>query len=363
MDINAFMKAYNSNTKYADIDGRDFRMMGTVRLDLEARNHEVYIWSIVNLEQSNGQASKALDWLCAQADKYAVPLELFPERMSGHGKGVPTLVLKKWYGSRGFVKDKQYGFYRREPQMKIHATQRLHAAAKNTALATDWPSVGLYGMEGTYSTVFVGSPNTADKFVQYLHSVGAKDVNTGRRGKEYMISWNKVSVDVADWKRKGFPVHAAQRLQAGRETGEGAGALFYSPSTQRFLIMLRADDGDDGNVWCCLGGGRDVVDGIPEKLETTVRRESWEEAGLPMDTPYELIHVGTKYYEDGFRFHNFLAIIPEEFLPLINEEHKSFQWCSWEDFPKEMHQGMMSVFNSSDGQRVLQHYTTALDQY
>lgn len=127
MDINAFMKAYHSHTRYADIDGRDFQMMGTVRLDLEARAHEVYIWSIVNTEQSNGQASKALDWLCAQADKYAVPLELFPERMKGHGKGVPTLVLKKWYGSRGFVKDAQYGFYRREPQMKTQATQRLLA--------------------------------------------------------------------------------------------------------------------------------------------------------------------------------------------------------------------------------------------
>lgn len=160
-------------------------------------------------------------------------------------------------------------------------------------------------------------------------------------------------------------IKAAQRLiQAGRETGEGAGALFWSPSSRRFLILLRNDDGDDGNVWCCLGGGRDVVNGVPEPLETTVRREAWEEAGLPMDTEYELIPVGTKYYEDGFRFTNYLAILPgEEFLPIINSEHKSFQWIEWENFPKEMHKGMMSVFNSTDGQRVLKHYTNALDNY
>lgn len=275
MNIDAFMHTYHSHTKYTEIDGRDFQMWHTVRLDLEARPKEVYIWSIVNTVQGNGQASKALDWLCDQADRYEVPLELFPERIKGHGKGIPTLALKKWYGSRGFVKDERYGFYRRESKMRINAAQRL--------------------------------------------------------------------------------------ITAGRETMEGAGALFYCPSTQRFLILLRADDGDDGNVWCCLGGGRDIVNGRPEPLETTVRRESWEEAGLPMDTEYELIHVGCKYYEDGFRFHNYIALIDEEFLPLINEEHKSFQWTEWENFPEEMHQGMMSVFNSPEGQRVLKNYTAALD--
>jgi len=158
-------------------------------------------------------------------------------------------------------------------------------------------------------------------------------------------------------------IHAMQRLMAGRETGEGAGALFYAEDTQKFLILLRADDGDDGNCWCCLGGGRDMVDGQPEDLETTVRREAFEEGGLAMDAEYELIHVGTKRYPDGFTFHNYLALIPEEFLPIINDEHKSFQWVDWADLPKEMHQGMMSVFNSPHGQKVLKTHTTAFDHY
>lgn len=152
-------------------------------------------------------------------------------------------------------------------------------------------------------------------------------------------------------------IEAYKRLMAGRETGEGAGALFYCTETERFLLMLRGDDGDDGNCWCCLGGGRD--DG--ESLETTVRREAFEEAALPMDTPYDLRRVGTKHYEDGFKFTNYLALIDEEFLPIINEEHKSFQWVPYRDFPPEMHEGMMSVFQSPDGQRALQQYTNALD--
>jgi 8-oxo-dGTP pyrophosphatase MutT (NUDIX family) len=144
---------------------------------------------------------------------------------------------------------------------------------------------------------------------------------------------------------------------------EGAGALFYCPDTERFLLMLRSDDEGQGNCWCGLGGGRDHVNGVPEPLETTVRRESFEEAALDPDTPYELVHVGVKYHDDGFRFHNYLALIDHEFLPIINHEHLSFQWCEWQDFPKNMHQGMMSVFNSPEGQAALKHYTTALDNY
>lgn len=153
-------------------------------------------------------------------------------------------------------------------------------------------------------------------------------------------------------------IQAATRLMAGRGSGEGAGALYYCPETENFLLMLRADDGTpDGNTWCCLGGGRD--DGEP--LETTVRRESFEEAGLDMDHPMELHYVATKRYPDGFKFHNYLSLVNEEFLPIINDEHQTYQWCKWGDFPENMHKGMMETFMSPEGQAALKRYTTALD--
>lgn len=153
-------------------------------------------------------------------------------------------------------------------------------------------------------------------------------------------------------------LHAVRRLvEAGRETGEGAGALFYCPETENFLILLRSDDGDDGNCWCGLGGGRDDN----EPLEMTVRRESFEEAGLPIDHPMELRRVGTIHHPDGFKFTNYLGLVNEEFLPVLNDEHKGYQWCKWRDFPPNMHQKMMEAFHTPDGQRLLKHYTTALD--
>ncbi len=152
--------------------------------------------------------------------------------------------------------------------------------------------------------------------------------------------------------------NASLRLHAGRETSKGAGALYYSEATGKFLILLRSDDGDDGNVWCCLGGGVDPDD---KDDEFTVRREAFEEAGLDMDTPTQFYHLGDKHYDDGFTFRNFLGIIEDEFLPIINHEHKSFQWCDWHEFPENMHEGMMSVLNTPEAQRVLHKYTNAFD--
>lgn len=153
-------------------------------------------------------------------------------------------------------------------------------------------------------------------------------------------------------------IHAMQRLiKAGRETGEGAGALFYCPETENFLILKRSDEGDEPGTWCGLGGGRDNA----EPLEMTVRRESFEEAALPMDAEYDLYKVCKLRHDDGFQFTNYLALIAEEFIPVLNDEHSGYQWCKWQDFPPDMHQAMMAAFMSKDGQTLLRQHTTALD--
>lgn len=150
-------------------------------------------------------------------------------------------------------------------------------------------------------------------------------------------------------------IEAAQRLLAGIPAPgkEGAGALFYCTDSGNFLYMLRSDD----DTWCGLGGMRDNM----EPLETTVRREAFEEAGLPMEAEYKLIPVTTVYHPNGFKFTNYLALIDEEFLPMINDEHRSFQWTDWRNSPQPLHPKMMEAFNSPDGQRVLHQYTNALD--
>lgn len=68
--------------------------------------------------------------------------------------------------------------------------------------------VGVYGLNGSYNKIFIDSPNTAKKFASYLASVGAKNIETGRRGKEYLLSWTDKWVDSAEWRKQGMPEKA-----------------------------------------------------------------------------------------------------------------------------------------------------------
>ncbi len=144
----------------------------------------------------------------------------------------------------------------------------------------------------------------------------------------------------------------ATRIVAGRETGSGAGAIFYCPETERFLLVLRSPDSDEPNTWCGLGGG--IEQG--ETPDEAVRREASEEAGFDEQEPCDLYYIGIQKSPD-FVFHNFLASVDEEFKPRLNAEHTDWQWVSWTHFPENMHPQMMKALNSEAGQRVLNKYT------
>lgn len=148
----------------------------------------------------------------------------------------------------------------------------------------------------------------------------------------------------------------AARIYAGRETGQGAGALFYCDDTGRFLLVKRSEAGDYPGTWCGLGGG--IEKG--ETPEEAVRREAYEEAQFPEDAPCDLRYIGCQESPD-FKFHNYLGIVPEEFEPILNEEHTDHQWTSWNEFPKEMHPCMMEAFATNMGQKILEQHTNAFE--
>lgn len=145
-----------------------------------------------------------------------------------------------------------------------------------------------------------------------------------------------------------------RRITAGRETGEGAGALFYAEDTGRFLILKRSAEGDEPGTWCSLGGGRDRLStGAFESIEHTVRREAFEEGGFPINAPCRLVPIGTFEHGDGFKFHNFIGMVDSEFTPVLNDEHTEYKWSKWADFPPDMHTKMMEALTSKLGKLAL----------
>ncbi len=122
----------------------------------------------------------------------------------------------------------------------------------------------------------------------------------------------------------------------------GAGVLFMAADTLRFLLLKRSAHCDTPNTWCCPGGG--VEDN--ETIDQAVRRECQEETGFAGD--YQLEHMHRDVNE-GYTFHNHLAVVPSEFTPVLNDEHSDFQWC--DSLPADMHPRLELSLNAWQGRQ------------
>jgi 8-oxo-dGTP pyrophosphatase MutT (NUDIX family) len=105
------------------------------------------------------------------------------------------------------------------------------------------------------------------------------------------------------------------------------------------LFLLRNGSKYAG-MWGLVGGklqrNESVIDGL--------HREIQEELGhveMSRIIPLE------KYVSDNdkFVYHTFLAIVEQEFVPTLNEEHRGYCWCSLNDIPKPQHPGLWNTFN------------------
>jgi 8-oxo-dGTP pyrophosphatase MutT (NUDIX family) len=155
-----------------------------------------------------------------------------------------------------------------------------------------------------------------------------------------------------DEARAAGKAYIQKRIQAGRESGQGAGALLQAKDTGRFLLLLRSETGDHAGEWCNGGGG--VEPG--ESPDEAVRREYDEETGYGEDMPCDLHYIGEQTAADNFRFHNFIGVIPTEYSPVLNDEHTDHQWVEWEDFPENTHPCMMEAINSPTGRQLLEQH-------
>jgi 8-oxo-dGTP pyrophosphatase MutT (NUDIX family) len=118
-----------------------------------------------------------------------------------------------------------------------------------------------------------------------------------------------------------------------------SGALFYTLDTNRFLFLHRANS-KRSNVWGLVGGTNEVTETPWEGL----RREIEEEIGdisikktIPLET---FISNDTK-----FKFHTYLCIVPNEFIPKLNHEHDGYAWVSFTKWPKPLHYGLQNTLN------------------
>ena len=120
-----------------------------------------------------------------------------------------------------------------------------------------------------------------------------------------------------------------------------SGALFYSTSTKRFLLLQRTDFKTRG-MWGLVGGRARYTESAFEGL----KREITEEVGISPKfkkvIPLEMFTSN----DQKFYFNRFVIAIESEFIPKLNKEHSGYCWCNFECWPKNLHAGLRNTLNN-----------------
>lgn len=120
-----------------------------------------------------------------------------------------------------------------------------------------------------------------------------------------------------------------------------SGALFYSKSTDR-VLLLQKQSGKHSGTWGLVGGTNLQHESAWEGLQ----REVLEEIGFNPSS-IKVIPLETFISNDEkFNFHTYLCVVEEEFIPILSKEHKGWSWCKINSTPKPLHQGLRKSFSS-----------------
>jgi ADP-ribose pyrophosphatase len=121
----------------------------------------------------------------------------------------------------------------------------------------------------------------------------------------------------------------------------GVGAFVLSRYSGKFLFLLR-NTIKYSNLWALPGGKAE----FSETLSETLIRELEEEIGYNF-SDRKLIPIDT-YINNDFKYHTLLIIVDEEFVPILNDEHKGFCWVDVDSVPKPTHPGLKALVSDSD---------------
>lgn len=129
----------------------------------------------------------------------------------------------------------------------------------------------------------------------------------------------------------------ADHQAALRDTGfwgkQGAGCIIVAKNTGRILLPHRSAHVLEPHTWGTWGGAIDS----DEDPQEAARREVEEEAGYSGSA--DLIPLAV-FQKGNFKYHNFLAVVNDEFRPQLNWETQDYDWFEFGDWPSPLHMGL-----------------------
>lgn len=136
-----------------------------------------------------------------------------------------------------------------------------------------------------------------------------------------------------------------------------SGGLFLAKNTKRFLFLLRTQ-GRTADTWGLVGGRKEPTDATPfEALKREIEEEIGKVTEIKKTVPLELFTSN----DQNFQYNTYVVIVDNEFIPQLNEEHSGYAWCSYNNWPKPLHQGLKASFGSKVIQAKLEVLLDLLD--
>ena len=120
-----------------------------------------------------------------------------------------------------------------------------------------------------------------------------------------------------------------------------SGALFYTLDTNRFLFLHRAN-GKRNNMWGLVGGTNEGTETPWEGLKREISEEIGSVPDIRKTLPLESFIIA----DSKFHFHTYLCVVQSEFIPILNDEHNGYAWCSFTKWPKPLHHGLRNTLQS-----------------
>jgi len=115
-----------------------------------------------------------------------------------------------------------------------------------------------------------------------------------------------------------------------------SGGLFLAKDTKRFLLLLR-NHGKTAGTWGFVGGRKEPSDATPfEALKREIEEEIGNVDCIKKIVPLELFTSN----DQNFQYNTYVVIVENEFIPKLNSEHIGYAWCSFDAWPKPLHQGV-----------------------
>jgi len=103
-------------------------------------------------------------------------------------------------------------------------------------------------------------------------------------------------------------------------------------------------------MWATWGGNMEPG----ESPKQTVLREVEEETGF---TGIRKLIPLMLYRDKHFAYHNFLALVDNEFSPDLDlYETSSYLWLNWGEWPKPMHPGLVELLKDPESVKTIKQF-------